>query len=92
MFFAFLKIINKLDLCLQPPHRAANGYHGGDKLRDACHSLYQALETKVIVLYQAHETKVFTGIKVVFNCNVAKFCHLKSQSQKGHNVTTKVRR
>jgi len=31
-----------------PFPRAANGYQGGDKLRDACHSLYQALETKVL--------------------------------------------
>ena len=31
-------------------HRAANGYEGGDKLRDACQSLYQALETKVNAL------------------------------------------
>ena len=32
----------------QTPSRAANGYQGGDKLRDACHNLYQALETKVL--------------------------------------------
>jgi len=32
-----------------PFPRAANGYKGGDKLRDACHNLYQALETKVLV-------------------------------------------
>jgi len=31
-----------------PFPRAANGYQGGDKLRDACHNLYQALETKVL--------------------------------------------
>ena len=48
--FLRMEYEHSLTFVCKAPHRAANGYKGGDKLRDACQSLYQALERKVFCI------------------------------------------